>query len=296
MVTKQTEHISLETISTSQPPLAAGLYVTATPIGNLGDITVRALAALNSADLILCEDTRHTAKLCQAYQITTKRQAYHDHNGAKLRPAILKQLRDGAAICLVSDAGTPLISDPGYKLVEEALAHDINVTPLPGPCAAIAALSVAGIASDKFLFAGFPPPKPGARTSFFTNYKTIPSSLIFYESASRLHKTLKEMATIFGNRKLTVARELTKKFEQVFTTRLEEIEDHLEDLPAKGEIVILLGPLEAIVEEIDIDSLLVDALQTMSVKEAATMLAQDTGLPRRDIYNRALKIKEDIRE
>ncbi len=272
-------------------PLESGLYVTATPIGNLGDITIRAIETLKQAELILCEDTRQTARLCQAYQIQTKRQAYHDHNGAAMRPMILQRLLDGAAICLVSDAGTPLISDPGYKLVKEAKALNIPVTAIPGACAAITALSIAGLPSDQFMFAGFPPAKSEARKKFFETLLPIKTSLIFYESASRLQKCLEAMALCFGDREVVVARELTKKFEQVCAGQLKTYAEDMSELTLKGEIVILLGPPGETVENIDIEALLNHALQTMSVKEAATAIASSYGIPRRDVYSKALQLR-----
>jgi len=194
--------------------LEPGLYVAATPIGNLKDITLRAIETMKNADLILCEDTRQTAKLCQAHGIQTHREAYHDHNGARARPAILEKLENGGIICLVSDAGTPLISDPGFKLVAEARSRDIPVIALPGPCAAIAALSIAGLPSDRFMFAGFPPVKKGARQRFFDSIASIEATLVFYEGTSRIQGSLADMANIFGNRQVRIARELTKKFEE----------------------------------------------------------------------------------
>ncbi len=273
--------------------LEPGLYVTATPIGNLGDITYRAVTAMKSADLILCEDTRQTAKLCSAYDIRTPRSPYHDHNGDRVRPGIIKKLQDGASICLVSDAGTPLISDPGYKLVREAREAGIKVMPLPGPCAAIAALSAGGAPSDQFFFAGFPPAKSGARAKFLTGIADIPATLVFYESGPRLVASLRAMATVFGDRQAAVARELTKMHEDYRDGPLNTLADHYENTPAKGEIVIIVHPdPPKKATEDDIDAFLADALQSMRVKGAANAAAQSLNISRSVAYSRALRLKE----
>lgn len=274
-------------------PLEPGLYVAATPIGNLKDITLRAIETLQGADLILCEDTRQTGKLCDAHGIRTPRQPYHDHNGAKVRPGIIEKLREGSSICLVSDAGTPLISDPGYKLVQAARENGIYVTALPGPCAAITALSIAGLPSDQFFFAGFAPAKTAARDKFFKSISLIPATLIFYESASRVESCLEDMATIFGDRPVCIARELTKKFEETVQGQLGELAPLLEQLTFKGEIVILVGAAgDIVLTQADIDTALRQALKDGSVKQAATIVCEQLSIPRRDAYNRALILKQ----
>lgn len=269
-----------------------GLYVTATPIGNLGDITYRAVAVLKAADLILCEDTRQTAKLCAAYGIETRRAPYHDHNAARARPGIIKKLQDGAVVCLVSDAGTPLISDPGYKLVREARDEGISVIPLPGPSAVITALSAAGAPSDQFHFAGFVPAKQGARTKLMESLTSLEATLIFYESAPRLAASLFAMAEIWGPRRAVVARELTKMHETFREGDLSELAGVYAEAPTKGEIVIVVFPPEKTeATPGDLDAFLATALTTMSVKEAASAAAQSLGVARKQAYARALTLK-----
>lgn len=269
-----------------------GLYVTATPIGNLGDLTYRAAAILKGADLILCEDTRQTAKLCAAYGVETPRAPYHEHNAAEVRPGILQKLADGAVICLVSDAGTPLISDPGYKLVREARDAGVSVFPIPGACAAIAALSAAGAPSDRFTFAGFPPAKPGARARLFASLAHVGGTLVFYETAARLAESLAAMAEAFGDRRAAVARELTKLHEEFSEGALSALARRYAEAPPKGEIVVLVHPApEAPAEASDVDAFLRQALAAMSVKEAAAAAADALGVPRREAYARALALK-----
>ncbi|WP_395072803.1 16S rRNA (cytidine(1402)-2'-O)-methyltransferase, partial [Hyphococcus sp.] len=232
-----------------------GLYVTATPIGNLADMTYRAVDIMKNADLILCEDTRQTAKLCSAYQISTPRAPYHDHNAARARPGIIKKLQEGAVICLVSDAGTPLISDPGYKLVREARDAGVSVYPVPGASAAIAALSAAGAPSDQFFFAGFLPSKSGARDKMLAGLARIDATLIFYETAPRLADVLAAMAGALGDRRAVVAREITKLHEEFREGALGGLCEHYSTAPAKGEIVIVVfPPEEAAPEAADIDA------------------------------------------
>lgn len=269
-----------------------GLYVTATPIGNLADITYRAVQILKAADLILCEDTRQTAKLCAAYGIDTRRAPYHDHNAGRVRPGIIKDLVEGAVICLVSDAGTPLISDPGFKLVREARNAGVRVFPVPGASAAIAALCAAGVPSDQFHFAGFLPPKQGARKRLLEGLANIDATLIFYESAPRLSASLGAMAEVLGPRRAVVARELTKMHEEFREDTLDALASAYEEKAPKGEIVIVVYPPEQSAPEAgDIDAFLVDALKSMSVKEAASAAAEILGIPRKEAYGRALDLK-----
>ncbi len=270
-----------------------GLYVTATPIGNLGDITYRAVELLKAADLILCEDTRQTAKLCAAYDIKTRRAPYHEHNAEKARPEIINKLKGGAVICLVSDAGTPLISDPGYKLVRAARDERILVSAAPGPSAAIAALSIAGAPSDKFFFAGFPPAKAAARDKTLSAIADIDATLIFYETAARLPSSLAAMAQHLGDRRAVVIRELTKLHEETCEQSLSELTAHYEAHPAKGEIVILVFPdAKKTVSDETLDAFLKEALKEKRVKDAAANAAEELGVPRNRAYARALKLKD----
>ncbi len=270
-----------------------GLYVTATPIGNLGDITYRAVEMLKAADLILCEDTRQTAKLCAAYDIKTPRTPYHDHNAAHVRPGIIERLKNGAVICLVSDAGTPLISDPGFKLVRDARDAEIAVFPIPGPAAAIAALSAAGAPSDQFFFAGFLPAKSGARDKALKALAGINASLIFYETAPRLAASLTAMITALGDRQALVARELTKMHEEFRDGKLSELAARYALAAPKGEIVIIVFPPEKIsVSTEQLDDFLKVALRETTVKKAAAKAVAELGVSRNDAYSRALFLKE----
>jgi 16S rRNA (cytidine1402-2'-O)-methyltransferase len=275
--------------------LEPGLYVAATPIGNLKDVTYRVVEALKEADLILCEDTRQTAKLCAAYAITTPREAYHDYNAERVRPEILRKLEAGARICLVSDAGTPLISDPGYKLVRDARDLGVKVFPLPGPSAAIAALSAAGAPTDRFLFAGFPPAKAAARAAFFHDLARHHATLVFYETAPRLAESLAAMAISFGDRRAAIARELTKLHEEIREGALTELAVAYGEKPPRGEIVVIVHPPEKKAEasEADVAAFLDRALAAMTVKDAAAAAADALGVPRKDAYAMALRKKAD---
>ncbi|MEQ8177289.1 MAG: 16S rRNA (cytidine(1402)-2'-O)-methyltransferase [Amphiplicatus sp.] len=271
--------------------LEPGLYVAATPIGNLGDVTYRVVEALKAADLILCEDTRHTARLCAAYGIETRRAPYHEHNAEEVRPAILAKLLEGASICLVSDAGTPLISDPGYKLVREARDAGVKIIPLPGPSALVAGLTASGAPTDRFLFAGFPPAKAGARENFFRDLAGIEATLVFYEAPSRLAESLAAMAAALGDRRACVAREITKLHEDFREESLSALAAHYAAHPPKGEIVVIIHPARAVGETVDVDALLKKALQSMTLKDAAAAVAGASGMPRKDVYARALALK-----
>jgi 16S rRNA (cytidine1402-2'-O)-methyltransferase len=274
--------------------VAPGLYVTATPIGNSADITLRALDVLSQADLVLCEDTRVTAKLLSLHNIAARTAPYHDHNAAKVRPEILEKLDAGATIALVSDAGTPTIADPGYKLIREAVARGIPVTTLPGASAVIAALTLAALPTDRFLFAGFPPPKQSARRAWFKEIAGLNATLVFYESPKRLGESLHDAALILGDRPGAVTRELTKLFEEVRRAALSELAKHYEEAGApKGEIVVVVGPPEegSSGAEVDLDDALKSALTTKSLKEAVAAVTAETGLPRREVYARALALK-----
>lgn len=279
-------------------PLPPGLYLVATPIGNLGDITLRALDCLAAVDVIACEDTRVTAKLLSRYGIATRTTAYHDHNAAKVRPGLLRRLVEGARVALVSDAGTPLVNDPGFKLVREAVAANIPVTALPGASAVLAALSLAGVPTDRFLFAGFLPPKTEGRRKALAELAAIPASLVFFEGVSRVADSLADMAAVLGaDRSAAVARELTKLHEEVRRGTLVELaRGYGAGEEPRGEVVIVVGPpVEAAATEADIDTALRAALATMSVREAADTVAGATGAPRRAVYARALALKGDGR-
>nr|WP_149037549.1 16S rRNA (cytidine(1402)-2'-O)-methyltransferase [Hirschia baltica] len=275
--------------------LSSGLYIVATPIGNLRDITLRALDVLASADLVLAEDTRVASKLMAAYGLRPELRPYHDHNGAISRPRILRDLEKGMRIALISDAGTPLVSDPGYKLAREAIEAGHYVTALPGASAPLAALTISGLPSNSFLFAGFPPPKQTARLKFYEKFVSLESTLIFFEGPSRLAKSLADMLTIYGNREAVLAREITKRFEEARRLPLAELANAIElEGPPKGELVILIGPPLAggeIIQE-DLDSAIIAALANFSVKQASSEVAEKFGLKKRDVYARALILKE----
>jgi len=273
--------------------LSPGLYVVATPIGNLRDITLRALDVLRRADAILCEDTRVTATLAQRYGLAAERIAYHDHNADQVRPKIMARLAAGAALALVSDAGTPLISDPGFKLVREAAAAEILVTAVPGASALLAALTVAGLPTDRFLFVGFLPAKSAARRRALREIASVKASLVLYETAPRLGPALEDMAAMLGDRPAAVARELTKLHEEVRRDSLKALAEHYKrEGPPKGEMVVIVGPPAAdAATEDDLDAQLAMALQTASLREASAAVAAATGLPRRQVYARALALR-----
>ena len=267
------------------------LALVATPIGNLGDIGARALETLRTADLIACEDTRVTAKLLQRFDIKRPTLPYHDHNAEAMRPKLIERLQRGETVALVSDAGMPLISDPGYKLVQAATAADIAVTVIPGPSAPLAALVLSGLPSDRFLFAGFLPAKDGARRNALGELKTVPATLLFFETGPRLADSLTACRDVLGDRPAAVARELTKLYEEVRRGALSELARHYHEAgPPKGEIVLVIAPPDETAPEIDIDAALEQALRGMGVKEAATAVAAASGRPRREIYSRALAL------
>ncbi|MHA1536530.1 MAG: 16S rRNA (cytidine(1402)-2'-O)-methyltransferase [Alphaproteobacteria bacterium] len=267
-----------------------GLYIVATPIGNLRDVTLRALDILAAADVIAAEDTRITGRLLKAYGIETASIPYHDHNAARARPGLMARLEGGAIVALVSDAGTPLISDPGFKLVEACVQAGISVYAAPGASALLAGLGVAGLPTDRFYFAGFLPPKQAARRKALDEIALVPGTLIFYESARRLAASLADMAAVLGERRASVARELTKRFEEVVRGSLGELAARYAGSgPPKGEIVIVVGPpARNEVSELEIDRALLAALDGASVKDAAADVAAAFGLPRRRLYERAL--------
>lgn len=271
-----------------------GLYLVATPIGNLKDITLRALEVLRGADLILCEDTRVTAKLLQAYGIKTTYRPYHDHSETRDAQGITAQLKRGQAIALVSDAGMPLISDPGYKLVQACMQEQIPITSLPGANAPLTALQLSGLPSHQFTFLGFLPPKEQSRRTALQIWKNSPATLIFYESKQRVLKTLAECLYVFGNRQACVARELTKKFEEVITAPLADLISMLAGRDElKGEFVLLVAPPDQQeMTEADLESLISEALREgEAVGRLSARLAEETGRPKKTIYELALKLK-----
>ena len=276
----------------SDAPLAPGLYVVATPIGNLRDITLRALDVLAGADLVLAEDTRVTGKLLAAYGISAKLQRYDEHQAEQARPRILAALAEGGRVALVSDAGTPLVSDPGYRLVREVAAEGHAVWPIPGASALLAGLSAAGLPTDRFLFAGFPPPKSAARRTFLEGLAGVRATLVFFEGGSRLAASLADMAAVLGAREPAVCRELTKLYETIVRGTLAELAADPRFAEPKGELVILVGPgREQEATAADVDAALADALSRLRPAEAAAEVAKALGLPRRDLYRRAMALK-----
>jgi 16S rRNA (cytidine1402-2'-O)-methyltransferase len=280
-------------MSSPPPPLPFGLYIVATPIGHLGDMSPRAIETLRGCALIACEDTRVTGALTHRFGIETPLTPYHDHNADQVRPGLLERAHS-AAIALVSDAGTPLISDPGFKLVRDARAAGIAITPIPGACAAITALSVAGLPCDQFFFAGFLPSKSGARRAAVQAIAQVPGSLVFYESPQRLPESLHDLQEILGDRPAFVARELTKLYESHYSGTLSALAARWQASDARGELVLVVGPHVAGAAPIfDIDALLLAALHNQSFKQAVADVTAQTGLPRKQIYARALGLQTD---
>ncbi len=277
-------------------PIGPGLHVVATPIGNLGDISLRALGTLAAADAVLAEDTRVTKTLLAHYGVTTPLVAYHEHNAEEMRPKVLARLRAGEALALVSDAGTPLVSDPGYKLVEAAAEEGLKVYAVPGASAVLAALVVAGLPTDRFFFEGFLPPRSAARQERLEALKAVPGTLVFFESPRRVAEMLADAGAVLGDRPAAVARELTKFYETVRRGGLLSLAQAYaqEDTP-KGEIVVLIGPpasgAEVAVDDSAVDAALQKHLARMSVKDAVAVVVQETGLPRKRVYARAVALK-----
>jgi len=279
--------------SDSAAALSPGLYVTATPIGNARDITLRALDVLAGCDVIAAEDTRVSAKLLAIHGLSRPLTPYNDHNGARERPKLLARLKHGARVALISDAGTPLISDPGFKLVREALAEGIQVHAIPGASATLTALALCGLPTDRFFFVGFLPARPGEKESALVELAPVRATLVFFESANRLAASLAQMADVLGDRSAAVARELTKLHEEVRRGTLARLAAQYADEPApKGEVTILVGPPSAPVADTRrLDLLLDKALPFMPVRAAAELIAEALGLPRKDVYRRALEKK-----
>lgn len=277
-------------------PLPPGLYLIATPIGNLGDITLRALQCLAACDVVACEDSRATARLLQHYGIKAPRISYHEHSPASTRDRILARLANGERVGLVSDAGTPLISDPGYKLVRAAIAQGAHVSGLPGPSAPLMALILSGLPSDRFLFQGFLPAKAAARRATLAGMAALDATLIFFESAVRLPQSLGDMAQMLGSRSAAVARELTKLYEEVRRDTLPALFEHYTQAgPPRGEVVIVVGPPVAGGEDdadhaTQLDTQLRESLLRYRLKEAVAQVTAATGLPRKQVYARALAL------
>lgn len=284
-----------ETITEGGGSLAPGLYLVATPIGAARDITLRALDILAAAEVLAAEDTRRARKLLDIHGVRLGGRRilpYHDHNGAAQRPRLLAALAEGRSVALVSDAGTPLVADPGYRLVVEAVAAGHPVIAAPGASAVLAALSVAGLPTDRFLFAGFPPPRAAARRRALAELAAVPATLVFYESPHRLAEALAGMAEVFGDRPAAVCRELTKRFEETRRGTLAALAAAYADAPEpKGEIVVVVGPpAPAVVTEDALDEALGAALARLTVKDAAAEVAEALDLPRRRVYARALEL------
>jgi 16S rRNA (cytidine1402-2'-O)-methyltransferase len=278
------------------PSIAPGLYIVATPIGNLKDITLRALQVLAATDIIACEDKRISTRLLNHYGIRSNLLSYHEHNAQKAGAILMDRLADGGSVALISDAGTPLISDPGHRLIKQAYDANIPVWPIPGPSAAITALSACVLPTDSFLFCGFLPPKHAARCARLKDLSRIAATLVFYESPKRLTDTLADMRDIFGaERNACICRELTKLHEEKNCGTIDALVEKYVDGPVKGEIVILVAPFSG-QTEVDPDEILRGLLAEMSVSRAAAEAAKITGMPRRALYSRALQLSNSDRQ
>ena len=281
---------------TRPPPLEPALYLVSTPIGNLSDITLRALETLAAADILACEDTRVTRKLLARYGIASKPVAYHEHNADRAGPALIESLKDGKSVALVSDAGTPLISDPGFRLVEMASAEVLTIVPVPGASAPLAALVASGLPNDSFFFGGFVPARDKARRDRLSALSNLPATLLLFESPHRIKQTLEASADIFGSdRPAAVCRELTKLHEEVQRGSLGElVEIFAQRTGIKGEIVLAIAPgQDEPVDDADAEVLLRELSTSMSPGKAATEAARQTGLPRKDLYQRILALKSE---
>jgi 16S rRNA (cytidine1402-2'-O)-methyltransferase len=279
------------------PKAPPGLYLVATPIGNLGDITLRALETLAGVDIIACEDTRITRRLTERYGISAQLKPYHEHNAAVARPKILEKLAQGAAIALVSDAGTPLISDPGFKLVREVCAAGHKLIALPGPSSVLTALSVAALPTDRFFFEGFLPPKQTARRARLAELSRIDATLVMFESGNRVQDTLADLSQIMGTRDAAICREMTKLHEEVRRAPVAELARSADTLETRGEFVLVIGPPAAgaqMMTEHDLDDLLRASLKRDSVKDAVAHAVELSGRPRREIYARALELAKEM--
>lgn len=278
-----------------EQPLEPGLYLVSTPIGNLADISLRALAVLARADVVLAEDTRHTGRLASHFGLDCALRAYHEHNAARERPRVLARLRAGERVALVADAGTPIVSDPGYKLARAALEEGLKVTSIPGASAALAALASAGIPGDTFLFAGFPPAKRAGRRKRLAGLAEVPATLIFFEAPSRLAAMLADAREVLGAREAAVAKELTKLHEAVLRGPLDQLVENLgSDFAGKGEFVVLIGPPAAAeTSDAAIEARLRQALETHSVRDATREVAAECGVGRNRVYKLALALGDE---
>ncbi len=276
------------------PKAAPGLHLVATPIGNLGDITLRALETLAAVDIIACEDTRITRRLTERYAISALLKPYHEHNAALARPKILERLAQGASIALVSDAGTPLISDPGFKLVREVCAAGFQVIALPGPSSVLTALAVAALPTDRFFFEGFLPPKQAARRARLTELSRIDATLVMFESGNRVQDTLADLAGIMGDRDAAICRELTKLHEEIKRGPVSQLALAADTLETRGEFVLVIGPPvgTTVMAADELDELLLNSLRHDSVKDAVAHAVELSGRPRREIYARALELSK----
>lgn len=289
---------AIEGVAFAAPRPAPGLHVVATPIGNLADVTLNALRLLAGADAVICEDSRVSAKLLAHFGISTPLIAYHEHNAQKVRPRLMARLAAGEALALISDAGTPLVSDPGFRLVREAVAAGLPVTAAPGPAAPINALVLSGLPSDRFFFEGFLPPRQAARRKRLMVLAEIPATLLIFESPRRLAAALADMADVLGPRRAAVAREMTKRFEEVRRETLDVLAARYQGEPPKGEIVIVVAPpaqAPAASAE-DLDVLLLSLLAELSLRDAVAEAVAQTGLDRRQVYARALELKGQATE
>src|SRR5215213_3893672 len=281
------------------PKPVPGLYLVATPIGHLGDITLRALETLAGVDIIACEDTRITRRLTERYVISAELKPYHEHNAAMARPKILEKLAQGASIALVSDAGTPLISDPGFKLVREVCAAGHPVIALPGPSSVLAALSVAALPTDRFFFDGFLPVKETARRARLSELSRIDATLVLLESGSRVQQTLADLADIMPMRDAAICREMTKMHEDIRRASISELARAAGALETRGEFVLVIGPPAADAQTMGddaLDELLASSLRRDSVKDAVAHAVEVSGRPRREIYGRALELAKQLGE
>lgn len=287
---------SSDTKIVSKSQLRPGLTLLATPIGNARDVTLRTLDALRDADVIACEDTRMARRLMDMHGVSLGSRpliAYHEHNAAKATPRLLALIAQGARVVYLSDAGTPIVADPGYRLAKAVIEAGGGLSATPGPCAAIMALTLSGLPSDRFTFGGFAPNRSGQRQSFYREFAQAPGTLIFYESPRRLDAALVDMVAVFGERDAAVARELSKTFEEVRRAPLSDLATHYAEQGApKGEVVILVGPAAVIPASADaLDNALRDALGEMSLKDAARTVSEALNLPRKQVYERALALK-----
>lgn len=283
-------------------PVPPGLHLVATPIGAARDITLRALDIFAGADVLAAEDTRSLRRLLEMHGIALRGRevlAYHDHNGAAMRPRLLAALAEGRSVAYASEAGTPMVADPGYQLVRAAIAQGAAVLAAPGPSAVLAALTVSGLPSDRFCFMGFPPAQGGARRKFLLEAAAIPATLVFYESPRRINRLLGELADALGHeREAALCRELTKRFEEVLRGTLGELAERLAGVELRGEVVVLVdrGQKQK-ASAADLETSLRDALAGGArVKEAAAQVAAELGLPKRDVYQAALRITAESRE